>query len=307
MALEPASEQEPLPEPVAVGPSVAGPATEEQPAPWDSGAEAPAEWTAAAEAAWFEPAAEPSPSAEPVPEAPAGAAPAAGGPSSPEPLAAPEPAADPASLEQPSFDRPAIDEPPGDGLVAADRPVDEPAGQEPAPLLPPASAPAEEAAAWLATAEALQASGAAEGEVREAVEAACAADPDGPSPWLSLAALEMSAGQPLAAARAYLAVSIRSEGRGASEPALEAARLFEEAGRHTEAARAYRAANLAAPRCIPAALILAEEALARGPEALVEIKRELHTLKGAGRMMAIAPFAELCHACLLYTSPSPRD
>ncbi len=37
-------------------------------------------------------------------------------------------------------------------------------------------------------------------------------------------------------------------------------------------------------------------ALARGPQALVEIKRELHTLKGAGRMMAIAPFAELCHA-----------
>lgn len=37
-------------------------------------------------------------------------------------------------------------------------------------------------------------------------------------------------------------------------------------------------------------------ALGRGPEALVEIKRELHTLKGAGRMMAIAPFAELCHA-----------
>ena len=37
-------------------------------------------------------------------------------------------------------------------------------------------------------------------------------------------------------------------------------------------------------------------ALTRGPEALVEIKRELHTLKGAGRMMAIAPFAELCHA-----------
>ena len=36
--------------------------------------------------------------------------------------------------------------------------------------------------------------------------------------------------------------------------------------------------------------------LSRGPEALVEIQRELHTLKGAGRMMAIAPFAELCHA-----------
>ena len=37
-------------------------------------------------------------------------------------------------------------------------------------------------------------------------------------------------------------------------------------------------------------------ALAGGPETLIEIKRELHTLKGAGRMMAIAPFAELCHA-----------
>jgi two-component system chemotaxis sensor kinase CheA len=30
--------------------------------------------------------------------------------------------------------------------------------------------------------------------------------------------------------------------------------------------------------------------------ALAEAKRELHTLKGAGRMMAIAPFGELCHA-----------
>ncbi|GMU66713.1 MAG: hypothetical protein AMXMBFR36_29870 [Acidobacteriota bacterium] len=31
-------------------------------------------------------------------------------------------------------------------------------------------------------------------------------------------------------------------------------------------------------------------------QAAVEVKRELHTLKGAGRMMAIAPFGELCHA-----------
>jgi len=30
--------------------------------------------------------------------------------------------------------------------------------------------------------------------------------------------------------------------------------------------------------------------------ALAEAKRELHTLKGAGRMMAITAFAELCHA-----------
>ncbi len=36
--------------------------------------------------------------------------------------------------------------------------------------------------------------------------------------------------------------------------------------------------------------------LSQGPGALIEIQRELHTLKGAGRMMAIAPFAELCHA-----------
>ena len=32
------------------------------------------------------------------------------------------------------------------------------------------------------------------------------------------------------------------------------------------------------------------------PQAAVEAKRELHTLKGAGRMMRIAALAELCHA-----------
>lgn len=32
------------------------------------------------------------------------------------------------------------------------------------------------------------------------------------------------------------------------------------------------------------------------PQAGVEVKRELHTLKGAGRMLQIAPLAELCHA-----------
>ncbi len=36
--------------------------------------------------------------------------------------------------------------------------------------------------------------------------------------------------------------------------------------------------------------------LATDPGALAEAKRELHTLKGAGRMMALTPFAELCHA-----------
>ena len=48
-------------------------------------------------------------------------------------------------------------------------------------------------------------------------------------------------------------------------------------------------------------------ALARGPEALIEIKRELHTLKGAGRMMAISPFAELCHAAEEVVLSRPAD
>ncbi|HKV07535.1 MAG TPA: Hpt domain-containing protein, partial [Thermoanaerobaculia bacterium] len=32
------------------------------------------------------------------------------------------------------------------------------------------------------------------------------------------------------------------------------------------------------------------------PQSAIEAKRELHTLKGAGRMMRIGPLAELCHA-----------
>src|SRR4051812_50204723 len=32
------------------------------------------------------------------------------------------------------------------------------------------------------------------------------------------------------------------------------------------------------------------------PQSVVEAKRELHTLKGAGRMMRIGALAELCHA-----------
>ncbi len=42
------------------------------------------------------------------------------------------------------------------------------------------------------------------------------------------------------------------------------------------------------------------------PQSVVEAKRELHTLKGAGRMMRIAPLAELCHAAeeVLHTARS---
>src|ERR1700730_1581618 len=36
--------------------------------------------------------------------------------------------------------------------------------------------------------------------------------------------------------------------------------------------------------------------LAGDPQAAVEARRELHTLKGAGRMMRLSAFAELCHA-----------
>ena len=36
--------------------------------------------------------------------------------------------------------------------------------------------------------------------------------------------------------------------------------------------------------------------LAAEPQAAVEARRELHTLKGAGRMMRLGAFAELCHA-----------
>lgn len=40
-------------------------------------------------------------------------------------------------------------------------------------------------------------------------------------------------------------------------------------------------------------------------ESVVEVKRELHTLKGAGRMLQIGPLAELCHAAeeLLHAAP----
>ena len=40
-------------------------------------------------------------------------------------------------------------------------------------------------------------------------------------------------------------------------------------------------------------------------EPMVEVKRELHTLKGAGRMLQIAPLAELCHAAeeVLHAAP----
>jgi len=50
-------------------------------------------------------------------------------------------------------------------------------------------------------------------------------------------------------------------------------------------------------------------ALDFAPQAAIELKRELHTLKGAGRMMALPEFAELCHAAeeLLQASDVHND
>jgi two-component system chemotaxis sensor kinase CheA len=47
--------------------------------------------------------------------------------------------------------------------------------------------------------------------------------------------------------------------------------------------------------------------LATDPQALVEAKRELHTVKGAGRMLQLAAIAELCHAAEEAVAQSPPD
>ncbi|HTN54454.1 MAG TPA: hypothetical protein VML50_18745, partial [Anaeromyxobacter sp.] len=130
-----------------------------------------------------------------------------------------------------------------------------------------AETPAARAEGLIDSAEALSRAGAAPEEVRAAIELACEADPEGPAPWRARARLEAKLGDPLAAARAHLSVSIRTEGEEAAAAALEAARLFESRGRHGDAARAYRAAIHAQPGCVPARSLLAEEALAAGDPA----------------------------------------
>ncbi|HET7823722.1 MAG TPA: hypothetical protein VFK90_00245, partial [Anaeromyxobacter sp.] len=141
--------------------------------------------------------------------------------------------------------------------------ADEPAREgEPAPAAD--MGPAALAAALVSVAEALARDGAPEAEVRAALDRACDADPDSPVPWRARARIEGALGDPIAAGRAHLAVSIRAEGEEAAASALEAASLFEDAGRHADAARAYRAALHARPGSVPAPLLLAEEALAAG-------------------------------------------
>ncbi|HVO20045.1 MAG TPA: hypothetical protein VMU15_12365 [Anaeromyxobacter sp.] len=140
--------------------------------------------------------------------------------------------------------------------------------------------PAARVAGLLAYADALAAAGAPADEVRAAIDLATEADPDAAAPWQARARLETAAGDAMAAGRALLSVSIRTEGDEAARAALEAARLFAGAGLPAEAARAYRAAVLAHPSCAPARNALADEAMAAGdPEA------------AAGHLSAIAPDA----------------
>jgi tetratricopeptide (TPR) repeat protein len=120
------------------------------------------------------------------------------------------------------------------------------------------------AAEWIAHADALATAGAPAGDIRSALDRACEADPDSPEPWRARARIETVLGDSLAAARAYLSISIRADGDDAASAALRAACLFEDAGRHAEAARAYRAAVHARSGAVPDRVLLAANALAAG-------------------------------------------
>jgi tetratricopeptide (TPR) repeat protein len=209
----------------------------------------------------------------PMVESPAGA---------PEPERPPEPVPAPAfeamtgprTLEFPAMPLPPVEE----------RPAAEQAATGPTPLEPgapsrdmahlPESAtdPASRASAWLASASSARRSGAPVEEVRLAIQQACESEPDAPAPWAALADLELAHGDAIAAARAYLAVSIRTEGIAAADAALVAARLFLEQGHAPEAVRALRAATLGEPTSAPPALVQAVEAMASGwPEAATRL------------------------------------
>ncbi len=205
----------------------------------------------------------------------------------PEPVPAPafEAIVGPRTLEFP-----AVRPPPTEELPAAEQAATDPTPLEPAPagagarsrdlalLAEAATDPASRAEAWLASAEAARQAGAAVEEVRLAIELARESEPDAPAPWAALADLELAHGDAIAAARAYLAVSIRTEGMAAADAALVAARLFLEQGHTPEAVRAMRAATLGEPASVPPELLQAVEALASGwPEA------------GAGLLALVAP------------------
>ncbi len=130
-----------------------------------------------------------------------------------------------------------------------------------------ASDPGARADELLRAAAVLDGAGAPPEEVRAALERAGEANPDEVPAWKALAAFESRRGEPLAAARAHLAVAIRASGEEAERAALEAARLFEEAERPDEAGRAYAAALDARPGSPAACRPLAMLALARNDAA----------------------------------------
>ncbi|HEU4385365.1 MAG TPA: tetratricopeptide repeat protein, partial [Anaeromyxobacteraceae bacterium] len=124
--------------------------------------------------------------------------------------------------------------------------------------------PGERARLWLEAAQALERGGAEPAEVRSALEQACDADPDEAAPWRSVAAHEGRRGDSVAAARAHLAVAIRTEGDEAARAALEAARIFESIGRPADSARAYAAVLHARPGSWRARRALAARSMEKG-------------------------------------------
>ncbi|HYQ81527.1 MAG TPA: hypothetical protein VEP68_08500, partial [Anaeromyxobacteraceae bacterium] len=127
--------------------------------------------------------------------------------------------------------------------------------------------PGQRARLWLDAARALERGGAEPAEVRAALEQACDADTDEAEPWRAVAAHEGRRGDSIAAARAHLAVAIRTEGDEAARAALEAARIFESIGRPGDAARAYSAVLHARPGSWRARRALAARALEKGEAA----------------------------------------
>jgi tetratricopeptide (TPR) repeat protein len=189
----------------------------------------------------------------------------------PEPVPAPafEAIIAPRTLEFPAIRLPPAEESPASEQTATEptplepaQPGSGPESRDLARLAEAASDPASRASAWLASANAARRAGAPVEEVRQTIELACESEPDAPAPWAALADLELGHGDAIAAARAYLAVSIRTEGVAAADAALVAARLFLEQGHAPEAVRALRAATLGEATSVPPELVQAVEALA---------------------------------------------
>ncbi len=143
-------------------------------------------------------------------------------------------------------------------------------------------------AALLAAASFLERCGDLDG-ARDAAEQARDAEPDRAAPWQVLARLARDAGDRDAAARALLAVAIRSEGEASADAALEAASLLDAAGRPAEAERALMAAVAALPGSPAARRALSDRARDAGD--MAGAARHLASLHVAG----LAPDERVAH------------